>query len=371
MIKYIDLAKQHYGQKKNLLKIFNKTIESGNFILGPELIKFEKNFSDYIGVKYSVGVSNGTAALYLSLKYLNFPKDSEIITIANSYLAAVSTIYLAGYKPVFADIGEDLNIDLEDVEKKITKKTKAIIIVHLTGRPADMKKVMYLKKKYKIKIIEDCSQAVGAEYNKKKVGSFGDVGCFSLHPLKNLGAIGDAGIITTNDVKMFNFLKKAMNHGHSSRDECDFWSFNMRLDSLQASILNFKLKNLANVIKKRIENADYYIKMLNKVCISVPHNQKKFKSVYHTFIIRVNHRDKLKKYLETKKIETKIHVQINSNKLKAARNYSLDKIKLKNTDAFNKEILSLPISETLTRKEQDTIIKYIKTFYCKKIYKII
>jgi len=368
MIKYVNFIEQHRPHTKDLQKIFIKTLKSGNFILGPELSEFEKNFSSYIGVNHSIGVSSGTSALYLSLKYLDFPKGSEIITIGNSYLAAVSTIFLAGLKPIFADIGEDLNIDLNDVEKKITKKTKAIVIVHLTGQPANMRKALYLKKKYNLKIIEDCSQAVGAMYFNKKVGSLGDVGCFSLHPLKNLGAIGDAGIITTNNLKMANFLKKARNHGHSSRDQCEFWSFNMRLDPLQASILNFKLSYLDKIIQKRINNANYYIKKLSKICISTPIEKKFLKNVYHTFIVRVKYRDKLKKYLETKKIETKIHVKINSNKLIAAKSYKLDLIKLKNTDKFSKEILSLPISETLKRKDQKIIIKYIEKFYKEKIY---
>ena len=369
MIKYVDFVDQHRSQIKVLKKIFTKTLKNGSFILGPELLKFEKNFSNYIGTKNSIGVSNGTSALYLSLKFFDLPKGSEIITVGNSYLAAVSTIYLAGLKPIFSDIGDDLNIDLNDAEKKITKKTKAIVIVHLTGRPANMKKALYLKKKYNLKIIEDCSQAVGATYFDKKVGSFGDVGCFSLHPLKNLGGIGDAGIVTTNNSNLANFLRKARNHGHSSRDQCDFWSFNMRLDPLQASILNFKLKNLEKVINKRIKNAEFYIKKLSKYCISVPKEENFLKNVYHTFIIRIKHRDKLKRYLETKKIETKIHVKINSNKLIAAKKYNLEKIKLKKTDAFNNEILSLPISETLKRKDQVTIIKYIKKFYNEKIYK--
>ena len=277
MIKYpyVNLGKQHKIYKSKFSKELTKVMVSGNFILGNNVKKFEDEFCKFIGTKYAVGVGSGTDALYLSLKYLNLKTSDEVITVSNSYLSTVSSIFLAGAKAKLIDVNyDDYQISVKEIEKKITKKTKAIVVVHLCGIPCDIKKIIKICKKKNITVIEDCAQAAGAMVERKKVGSFGYSGCFSLHPLKNLNAIGDAGIITTNNKSFYNWLIKARNNGHSSRDDCAFWSHNMRLDELHAAFLRIKLNNYNSVIKKRNSNVKLYKKNLSNL-VDYPKIKKK------------------------------------------------------------------------------------------------
>src|SRR3989338_6917135 len=222
-------------------------------------------FEKYCGVKYAVGVNSGTDALFLALKSLNIGQGDEVITVPNSFLATATSIIASGSKPVFVDVKEDMNIDPNRVESKITKKTKAIMPVHLTGKPADMFPLQQIAKKYKLHIIEDAAQSIGTEYHGKKTGSFGIVNCFSLHPLKTLNAFGDGGMMTTNDRSIYETLIQFRNIGLKNRSESDLWGYNSRLDTLQAAIVNVKFKHLNDWIKKRRENASYYQQHLSEV----------------------------------------------------------------------------------------------------------
>ena len=360
-IDYIKLNKRDYSFQFSLRKVLKQNLKTGEYINGRNVATFEKKFSKFIGTRYAVGVSSGHAALYLVLKYLNLKKTDEVITVSHSYLASVSSIVLSNIKPVLCDIGDDLVIDETKIAKLINKNTKAIMLVHLGGMPCNLNYILKLCRKYNLRLIEDCSQAAGSTYNKKKVGSFGNFGCFSLHPLKNLGALGDAGIITTDSKKAYFWLIKARNHGHSSRDECDFWSHNMRLDNLQAGFLLEKLKKLSKIIIKRRKIAHLYNYHLKNL-VTIP-NQKRIKdNTYHTYIIQTNKRNKLKKFLKKKGIETAIHYPKPIHKLKAFKN-KLRKFNLPATEFAAKRILSLPIGEYLKRKEVLFIIKNIKFFF--------
>ena len=364
-IPYVNLGKQNKQYQKKFSNLLKKFLSEGSFILGRHVDEFEKKFSKYIGTKYAVGVGSGTDALYLSLKYLNLKKNDEVITVSNSYLSTVSSIHLAGAKPILVDVNyDDYNININEIEKKITKKTKVIMPVHLCGNPADMKNIMKLGKKYNLKIIEDAAQAVGAEINKKKVGSFGFSGCFSFHPLKNLNAIGDGGMITTSDKFFYNWLLKARNNGHPDRDHCDFWSHNMRLDALHAMFLKVKLENIESLIKKRNNNVNLYKKFLCSE-INLPYLKKENRAVHQTFIVKTKKRNDLISYMKKKGIELKVHYPIPIHKLKSFKDTN-KKIRLKVTEKLSKNIVTLPAMEYLTKSEILRIIKSINNFFASK-----
>ena len=362
-INFLNLVKENLFYKRKIIELTSKILKHGNFILGPELEKFENNFKNFLNCNHAVGVSSGTSALYIALKYLNLKKNDEVITVSNSYLSTVSSIILAGGKPVLVDVDENLNISVKELKKKINKNTKAIIVVHLTGAPCDIKGVLKLTQNKKICLIEDCAQAVGAKINNRSVGTFGDFGCFSFHPLKNLSGLGDGGAIICKSKKIKKWILKARNNGHPHRDECDFWSFNMRLDTIQASFLNQKLKYLKKVNEKRNLNAKIYIKELSHIKhLKLPKINKKNYNVFHLFVILAKKRDKLKKFLQKNKVETKIHYPKPIHLQKVGR-ISFKKTKLKNTEKFSKEMLSLPINQFLTKNEILVICKLIKKFY--------
>ena len=287
-VPFVNLGLQHRLIKNEMLNIVSGLLDSGQFILGEELVKFEHSFARICGTKYALGIANGTDALFLGMKALGIGQGDEVITAPNSFLASASSVYLAGATPVFADVKDDFNIDPELIRKVITPRTKAIIPVHLTGRPADMDAIMAVAKEYGLAVIEDAAQAVCAEYRGMPVGSIGNLGCFSLHPLKNLSACGDGGVITTDDDALYNQLLKARNHGLRNRDECEFWSYNSRLDNLQAAMLNVKLTRLPEWTLRRREIAAYYCERFSEVPLVLPTDKPFEKQVYHTFIIQTN-----------------------------------------------------------------------------------
>ena len=364
-IPYVNLGRQNRPFQKKFSNLLKSFLVEGSFILGEHVSKFEKKFSKYIGTKYAVGVGSGTDALYLSLRYLNLNKDDEVITVSNSYLSTVSSIVLAGAKPVLVDVNyNDYNIDIHQIEKKITKKTKVLLPVHLCGIPADMKKIIELGKKYNLKIIEDAAQAVGAKIGNRKVGSFGFSGCFSFHPLKNLNAIGDGGMITTNDKKFYNWLLKARNNGHPDRDHCDFWSHNMRLDALHAMFLKVKLEKIESLIKKRNNNVNLYKKFLCSE-INLPYLKKENRAVHQTFIVKTKRRNELISYMKKKGIELKVHYPIPIHKLKSFIDTN-KKVRLPVTEKLSRNIVTLPAMEYLTKFEILKITKNINNFYASK-----
>ena len=360
-VPYLFLQQQNKELKDKILKKLSKDLDRSYFILGPEVKKFEKRFAELIGTKYAVGLNSGTDALFLALKSLDIGKGDEVITVANSFIATANVIKLAGAKPIFVDIKDNGLIDENKIEEKITKKTKAIMPVHLTGKPCNMTKIMKIARKYNLRVIEDSAQAIQAKWKNKNVGSF-DIGAFSLHPLKNLSACGDAGVLTTNDKNVYEKIKLLINHGLKGRDIQEIIGYNSRIDELQASILNIKINYLNGITSKRRKNASLYSKLLKNIkgILYTPYDSKDEFSVYHTFVIRVKNRDKLKTYLEKNDIEAKIHYPIPINKQKT---YKKERISLNNTNKFSKEILSLPIHQYLTLKQLKFVVKKIKEFY--------
>ncbi len=361
-IPYVNLSKQFEDEKKELLNEIEKVLSSGNYILSDEVEKFEKNICKYLKVKFCIGVNSGTDALILSLLALNIGPGDEVITQANSYIASAAAINAVGAKPVFVDVLDDQTMDSTKLKSVINSRTKAIIPVHLTGRMCEMDKINIIAKKFNLKVIEDSAQSFGSKYNNKNSGYYGDCAAFSTHPLKNLNASGDGGFIVTNKKEIHNFVKLKRNHGHLNRNRVKFWGMVSRLDSIQAAILNFRLKRVKKVLSKRMENAKLYIKNIDKQNIYYPDFRKNCMDTYHLFVIQVKKRNQLKKYLLDNKIETNIHYPIPIHK----QNFFIKKFKnlsLPNTESQAKKILSLPINQYLEKSQILRICNNINNFY--------
>ncbi|HXC04340.1 MAG TPA: DegT/DnrJ/EryC1/StrS family aminotransferase [Bacteroidia bacterium] len=364
-IPYISLGLQHKDIKQEILNSIGTLLDSGQFILGEESQRFEKSFAELCGTKYAIGVANGTDALFLSLLALGIGKGDEVITAPNSFLASASSVAIAGATPVFADVRADFNLDPVQVEKAITPRTKAIIAVHLTGRPAPLDELNILAKKHNIHLIEDAAQAIGARYKGKAVGSYGITGCFSLHPLKNLAACGDGGVITTNDESVYQHLMLARNHGLKNRDECTFFSYNSRLDNLQAAILNIKLKHLDTWTNRRRAIAKQYQQAFQGLDMIIPNDTEHEKAVYHTFIIQTKLRNELQQFLKEAGIDSKVHYPVAIHQQEAAAYLGYRKGDFPVTEKQVETILSLPVYAELADKQVDYIILHVKKFFGK------
>jgi len=325
---------------------------------------FEQKLADLCEVKFSVGVNSGTDALFLALQVLGIGPGDEVITAPNSFVSTASAIKLSGAIPRFVDVDKSYNIDTNQIEKQITNKTKAIIPVHLTGRPANMSPIIELSEKYNISVIEDAAQAIMAKYNNKPVGSIGHIGCFSFHPLKTLNACGDAGAITTNNKLIYEKLLTLRNLGLKNRNNCESWSINSRLDSIQASILNVKIKFIKEWTYTRRKNAEIYNKSFSNMneIILPPENENNY-SVYHTYVIQVEKRDELKQYLDEHGIGTAIHYPIPIHLQKVANELGYKEGSFPNAEKQSKNIISLPIYPELKNDDLTYIIQTIKRFY--------
>lgn len=361
-VPYTSFSKIVKQNKKIFTKKFHTTLTSGQYINGKEVKIFEKKFANFCGTSYATGTSNGTCALRMGIAELGLKPNSEIITPPNSFIASTSSIISNNLKPCFVDISEDWNMNIDLVEEKINKNTKAIMAVHLTGRPQNMIKLKRIAKKYNLYIIEDCAQAVGALYNKKRVGGFGDIGTFSLHPLKNLFAFGDGGIITSNSKKLINGINIRKNHGLSSRDTCDYFSCNCRLDELQAALLNVQLKNIDKITLERRKLAKIYNDELKDI-VRVPIENSKEYHVYQTYVIFAEKRDELQKHLLKKRISSVIHYPTPIHLQPAAKKLGYKIGNFPITEKLSKEVLSLPLFIGMSSIQQQYVIKEIKNFY--------
>lgn len=361
-VPFVDLVTQHKELKASLVKAAEEVMESGQFILGPQVTKFEEAFARYCGVGYAVGVDNGTNALLIALKALGIGEEDEVITAPNSFLASASSIALAGARPVFVDVNDEFTLDPQLLERAITPRTKAVVPVHLTGRPARMNKIKEIAGRHGLHVVEDCAQAVGASLNGQKVGSFGAAGCFSFHPLKILNAVGDGGMIVTNDGDYYRQLLKARNHGLRNRDECEFWSGNCRLDTIQAAMLLVKMDYLDRWIQARRAVAAYYREHLRGI-VRVPEERPEEFSVYQTFIIQADRRDELQRYLAERGIDTKVHYPRPIHLQPAAKNLGFTKGAFPVTERQTEEILSLPIYPELAEEQKTAVVSAITAFY--------
>ncbi|OIO06313.1 MAG: hypothetical protein AUJ52_12445 [Elusimicrobia bacterium CG1_02_63_36] len=361
-IPYVDLPAQHAPLKAELLAALEGVLDRGDFILGGAVAEFEKRLAEYCGTKNAIGLNSGTDALFLVMKAYSIGPGDEVITAPNSFLASASTIIAAGATPVFADIRPDLNIDPAEVAKAITPRTKAIMPVHLTGRPADMDPLRALAKNHGLKIIEDAAQAIGAEYRGVKSGALGDAGCFSLHPLKTLNACGDAGAVTTDDDALREALVELRNIGLKNRNESRRWGFNSRLDTMQAAVLNVKLNHLENWTRRRIANARRYCDGLRGV-VAVPEPMSDARCVYHTFVIQTDRRDELQSALDADGIGTGIHYPIPIHLQETAAPLGFKKGGFPVCEAASGRMLSLPVHQGLSDADIDFVIARIEAFF--------
>ena len=309
-------------------------------------------------------MASGTCALHLAVRVLNLGKGDEIITAPNSFISSASSIEVNGAKSVFADVDHDLNINPDEIVKKITKRTKAIMPVHLTGRPARMDKIMKIARDFNLFVIEDAAQSIGSKFKNKFSGSFGDISCFSLHPLKNLHAFGDSGIVITNKKKYFNEVANTRNLGLKKRDDCYRFGFNCRLDEVQASLLNVEIKYLNKKTKQRRLVARKYNELLKDI-VTVPFEQKDEYHVYQTYVIVAEQRDKLSSYLRSKGIETLIHYPVPLYRQTVFQSRRFNVKDYPNTEYYKDKILSLPIYPDLSDNKIDLVTSSIRDFYKK------
>tara|TARA_B100001029_G_C15039461_1_gene442530 strand:+ start:86 stop:1186 length:1101 start_codon:yes stop_codon:yes gene_type:complete len=362
-IKFVNLQREFNLLKNRLVKDFLEVGKTGQYVNGKNLYKFEKKIANFLGVKYCVGVSSWTDGAILVFKALSLKSSDEVITPSNSFIASCGAIVAAGAKPVLADVDHTYNLSYQNTLKLITKKTKVLMPVHLYGAPCkDIFKFKSICKKKNIILIEDAAQSIGASINNIMTGAIGDIGIFSLHPLKNLGVYGDGGIISTNNKRIYEKILLLKNHGLKNRDHAVCWGYNARLSDLNAKFASTKLNFLKDWNKKHRNIAKFYNKNLDDSIIK-PKIDKNIQSVFHNYIIRVKNRNRLKKYLLNLGIETSIHYPIPIHLQKPFKN--IKKIKLKNTENYSKEILSLPIYHSLKKKEIEYIVKKINFFISK------
>ena len=361
MINFLDLHAQYLSIKDEIDYAIASVIRDSAFIGGKYVEQFEENFSEYQNAKYCVGVGNGTDALEIAIEALNLPKNSEIIVPANSFIASAEAVARSGHRVVFCDVNsDDYTISISDVKKRININTSAIIAVHLYGHPCDMDELMNISKEHNLKIIEDCAQAHGAEYKNRKIGAIGDIGCFSFYPGKNLGAYGDAGVIVTNNKELSVKCRMIANHGRISKYDHEFSGRNSRLDGLQASILNVKLKYIDQWTSQRIMIAEeYLIQLANCSNVVLPIKQQWAKQVYHLFVIRTDNRINLMRVLADAGVQTGIHYPIALPKLEAFKYIGQSE---ERGFAWNSDenLLSLPVNTALSldavRKVSNIII---------------
>ena len=344
-VPFIDFSQQYQAIKNEIDKGLKAVFEKGNFILGEEEQAFEKDFASYCGAKYGVGVNSGTDALYLALGALHVGAGDEVIVPTYTFIATALCISYTGATPVFIEVEEETyNLDPKKLEKLITKKTKAIIPVHLYGQPANMDEIMSVARKHKLAVVEDAAQSHGAAYKGKKVGALGDVACFSFYPTKSLGAFGDGGMVVTNREDIFERVQMLRDYGRVGRYEHKVKGFNSRLDTVQAVILSAKLKYLDQWNTMRAAHAAYYNKLLSRVDgVVTPMVKKDRTHVYQTYAVRIPHRDHIIEQMKQKGVSVLIHYPIPIHLQVAYKDAGYKRNDFPFSEKLASEILSLPM----------------------------
>ena len=360
-----NYLKEQFSDYSKIFIEIKKIVKTGDYTLGQAVDQCEKYFAKKTGARYAIGVGNGTDALFLSLKALNIGKNDEVITTPFTFVATVGSIVAAGAKPVFVDIKDDYNIDENKIESVITKKTKAIIPVHWSGRPCELEKIKSISKKYNLKIIQDACHAIGSRYKSRHLVSYGDVCTYSMHPLKNLNIWGDGGFIITQNKALAKKLCLIRNHGLKNRNICEIFGFNSRLDSIQAVVANYKMKNkLSNITVKRIQNAHLFDKIFRKnPYVNIIQREPHLKEVFHLYQINVQNRDKLQKFLNKNNVDAKVHYPYPLHLQPSAKFLKYKRGDFPNAERIAKETLSLPVHEFIKEKHIKYIAALISRFY--------
>ena len=365
-ISLVDLKSQYLSIKDEINLAISQVIDNCAFVGGSFVKSFEAAFAEFCGVKHCIGVANGTDALFIALKALGVGKGDEVITAANSFIATSEAITMAGARVVFVDINyKTYNIDVGKIEEKITPQTKAIIPVHLYGQPVEMDSILNLARKYNLKVVEDAAQAHGALYKGRRVGSIGDMACFSFYPGKNLGAYGDGGAIVTDRDDLALKTRMFANHGRIAKYDHEMEGVNSRLDGIQAAILEVKLKHLSKWTERRRENAYLYNKYLKDTALITPTEIDDVIAVYHLYVVRLRNgnRQELQDYLKSEGISTGIHYPIALPKLKAYEYLNQNSSEFPEATRASEEILSLPMFPELGESQIKFICNTVKKFY--------
>ena len=361
-INFNQLDRGYLKYKSEYDKAAIQTLESGWYILGARVKKIEKEFADFIGTEYCVGLNSGIDALILAFRALNIGAGDEVIVPANTYIASVLGITENGAIPIFVEPDEYYNLDADKIEEKITESTKAILVVHLYGQAANMRKIKEIAEKHNIYIVEDCAQSHGVKFADKTTGTWGDIGCFSFYPTKNIGAFGDSGAVVTNNNAIYETIKMLRNYGSKTKYQNEILGVNSRLDEIQAALLSVKLSHYNELRQERENIAKAYLKGIKNENIELPMIRNKSQHVWHLFVIRTDNRELLQNYLRKKGIGTQIHYPIPPHLSKAYEHlgYKLNDFPL--TEKYANTCLSLPLFEGMTEQEMEYVIKNINGY---------
>lgn len=360
-VEYVYLDRQWARERNSLLPLIDRVLSSGQWIASEEVVELEEDLADYSGVNFCVAVNSGTDALALSLHSLGVGPGSRIVVPVNSYVATATSALWLGAEVLFVDVGSDLNISVESLLKLDPNDFDAVVPVHLTGKMAAMKEILSWSSGSKCVVVEDGAQAIGASIGKKKAGGWGRVGAFSLHPLKNLNASGDGGFILTNDESLAEEIRFFRQNGHSSRDEIVRIGTISRLDPVQAAIVRFRLSNLESLIARRRDIANHYRDELAEYDLVLPSEEEESRSVYHTFVVQVDRRDRVMESLFKMGVSTRIHYPVLiSDQAPVRKKLTEIQKETPQAKAQAERILSLPISQELHDEEVEYVIKSMK-----------
>lgn len=356
---------QQFREYQLFFDLWKPVLESGEFTLGPFVDNYEKRFAKYVGSKYCIATNNGTDALILALKALGIKAGDEVITPCNSFYATAGAIIAVGATPIFTDVDDRYQIDIDDLKNQINKKTKMILPVHWAGASPDMFKIQEIAKENNLLILEDACMAIGGKIKEKRPGTFSAIGAFSMHPLKSLNVAGDGGMVVTNDDELYEWMKKYRNHGMSDRNTIDFWGVNMRIQPLQAVIANYFLDHVDNFIEKRNDNAKYLDSLLSDLTVNVkvPNRPKDFLETFSLYMLLVSDRDQLIKFLCENGVEAKIHYPVPLHLQPAAINMGINTRVLKNAERQADELITIPIHQYLDSNHMEIISGLFHKFY--------
>lgn len=361
-IPFVNLNDDYKRHKEEYDSAAISVLESGYYILGKRLESFEREFGTYLGTRNCIGVNSGSDALYLALRALDIGRGDEVIVPANTYIGTILSITRSGAEPVLIEPGQYYNIDVAEIESNITEKTKCILPVHLYGQACDMSIIMDIAQKYKLRVIEDCAQSHGAGFKGIMTGTFGDIGCFSFYPTKNLGAFGDAGAIVTNDDELAGKIRKLRNYGQKEKYYNEIEGMNTRLDEMQAALLSVKLKHLDELKEERQKVAKMYLTEIKNPLIKLPKVDARGEHVWHQFVIQTENRNKFITYMNTNGIGTGIHYPVPAHLSECYEGKSFYKQRLPRTERLADVVVSLPMYNGLTDEQIKTVIKTVNEY---------
>ena len=355
---------RQFADHDDILAKIREVVVRGDFTLGKEVDTLEDEFAELCNTHHGIAVGSGTDALFLSIKALGLVEDDEVITTPYTFFATVGAIVTAGARPVFVDIADDYNIDVSLIEAAITKRTRAILPVHWSGKPCDMDSIMDIANNFGLPVVEDACHSIKATFKGRPTGGLGTLGCFSFHPLKNLNVWGDGGMITTNSNDLAEKLRLLRNHGLTNRDECKLFGYNSRLDTIQAVVARHLMQKLDHITDSRIANAIWFDEHLRMIPhVKVPDRQKFTRQVFHIYMIRVEQRNALQRYLIDHGVDAKVHYPIPMHLQMAASFLGYKQGDFPVCEEIASSVISLPVHEFITRSEQEKMVSLIQEFY--------